>query len=107
MNAEWNYHHILSSLAVGALAAIALARIKTINIIVDHTLKNPRTGEWSRKNLTGVAAFLYSVYYCQDCLIKGIPVQVEVLLIWNATALTCLGISSWEKFQIKPKPTEA
>ena len=92
---------MIGSFMAGLAAAFVLMGNKRMNTIVDHTLKNPKTGEWSRKNLTGFTAFIYSMYYCQDCMVRGVPIQEFVIAIYTGVALACLGISSWEKIQNK------
>src|SRR4051812_10402322 len=99
------YQCTILSFMAGLAVAFVLMGNKRMNKIVDQTLKNPKTGEWSRKNLTGFTAFLYSMYYCQDCMVRGATIQEFVVAIYTGVALTCLGISSWEKIQLK-KPND-
>jgi hypothetical protein len=97
-----NFQHIIAAFMAGLAVAFALFGNTRLQGVVDQTLKNPKSGEWSRKNLTGFAAFIYSMYYCQDCMVRGVPIQEFVVAIYMGAALTCLGISSWEKYQLKP-----
>lgn len=69
--------------------------------IIDHTLKNPGTGQWSRKNLTGFFSFAYAVYYATYGQVMDKPIQEFVVVSFLSVAVACLGISSWEKANVK------
>jgi len=73
--------------------------IEFVQTLVNDTLKNPRTGLWSRKNLTGFSAFTYLLWYCTF----ETPVHEFVVITFAGIAVTCLGISSWEKANIIQK----
>jgi hypothetical protein len=80
---------------------MALSKMKAVTEIINHTLKNPKTGKWSRKNLTGFLSFGYSMFYCSSGMITEKPVQEFVVAFYLGTALTCFRISAWEKINIK------
>ena len=65
--------------------------------IINETLKNPKTGQWSRKNIAGSVAFGYAMFYCTFGLIKDKQIQEFVVMAFLTFSATCLGISSWEK----------
>jgi hypothetical protein len=68
--------------------------------LINDTLKNPKTGEWSRKNLTGFACMLFSFAYVIYTTVADKEVHEFVVAIFVGAALTCLGISSWEKVYV-------
>lgn len=72
-----------------------------VSTLINHTLKNPKTGEWSRKNITGFLCMVYAMSYCTHGLIIGCVVQEAIVGIFVGASLTCLGISSWEKLNLK------
>jgi hypothetical protein len=74
--------------------------------LVNDTLKNPNTGVWSRKNLTGFTAFVYLIFYCTHGLIEAKEVHEFVVITFASIAVACLGISSWEKANIIQKVTK-
>jgi hypothetical protein len=71
--------------------------LKLLNEIVNQTLKNPKSGLWSRKNLTGISCIGYAMGYSTYGLIASKTTQEFVVAIFVGAGLTCLGISSWEK----------
>lgn len=81
--------------------------IKFIKKLSNDTLKNPATGQWSRKNLTGFLSFVYLVFYCTHGLVREKEVHEFVVITFASIAVACLGISSWEKANIiKPSSVE-
>lgn len=64
--------------------------------IVLHTLKNPKTGQWSRKNLTGFTAFIYAMYHAAYGT-QSVEAVVGAFLMLTAA---CFGISAYEKKSI-------
>jgi hypothetical protein len=75
-----------------------------IKKVINETLKNPRNGEYSRKNITGFSCFAVSVIYCMYALVHDKAIQEFVIAIFMSASMACLGISSWEKVNIS-KPT--
>lgn len=78
---------------------------KGIDRLVHDTLKNPKTGNWSRKNVTGFIAFTYTIVYCSYGQIYDKTIHEFVVLGFLGAAISCLGISSWEKVNIKKAET--
>ena len=78
-----------------------------VSKIINETLKNPHTGQWSRKNLTGFSSFAYTVYYVTYGQMHEKAVQEFVVIAFLSLAATCLGISSWEKLNLKKDEKEA
>lgn len=76
-----------------------------IQKLVNDTLKNPATGAWSRKNVTGFSSFAYTIYYCTTGQWYDKSVHEFVVLGFLGVAVSCLGISSWEKVNIKKTDT--
>lgn len=74
--------------------------IKVLQKLTNDTLKNPATGQWSRKNLTGFLSFVYLVFYCTHGLVREKEVHEFVVITFASIAVACLGISSWEKANI-------
>jgi hypothetical protein len=74
--------------------------------IINHTLKNPKTGHWSRKNLTGFSCIVYAMFYSTYGLFLDRPIQEFVVAIFVGAGLTCLGISSWEKINLPKQEPE-
>jgi len=72
-----------------------------IQKLILETLKNPKTGQWSRKNIAGSMAFAYAVYYCTYGLWEDKQIQEFVVMAFLTFSATCLGISSWEKKNIE------
>lgn len=70
--------------------------------IIRDTLKNPRTGEWSRKNITSATSFIFAMVYS---LVGSFwaDKQVHEFIIIGFLSLTAslLGLSSWEKKNLK------
>lgn len=97
----WNFtwHLILGSLIGFALGIIAILLIDA-KAIVNDTLKNPSTKQWSRKNLTGFLCMVFAMVYCLYGLIYAKELQEFVVAIFVGASLTCLGISSWEKANV-------
>lgn len=75
--------------------------ITFIHTIINHTLKNPATGIWSRKNLTGFGCMVYAMGYCTYGIVMDRTIHEFVVAVFVSASLTCLGISSWEKANIK------
>jgi hypothetical protein len=65
--------------------------------IIDQTLKNPKSGLWSRKNLTGFTSFVFAMAYSAFGMAAGKEVQEFVVGLFLSVTVTCLGMSSWEK----------
>ncbi len=65
--------------------------------LIDETLKNPKTGEWSRKNLTSFASFTFACVYSLIGLIFAKDVHDFVVIGFLSLTATLLGVSSWEK----------
>lgn len=74
--------------------------------LINDTLKNPRTGEWSRKNVTSFISFFFSIAYVTYCTVYDKELHEFVVLNFLALSGGMLGLSSWEKLNIK-KPTDA
>lgn len=70
--------------------------------IVEHTLQNPKSKQWSRKNLTSFTCLIYSMVYATGLISKDGEVHEFVVAIFVGAALTCLGISTWEKANVEP-----
>lgn len=69
--------------------------------IIDHTLKNPRTGEWSRKNLTSFISLVFAMVYSMIGLIYDKTVHEFVVVGFLMLAGGMLGVSSWEKKNLR------
>lgn len=69
--------------------------------LIDHTLKNPRTGEWSRKNCTAAFSVLFAAAYSGIGML--LDKTVHEFVVWGFLTLagSMLGVSSWEKLNIK------
>ena len=66
--------------------------------LIRDTLMNPRTGEWSRKNLTAATSFLFSMgYSLVGSFWADKQVHEFVLLGFLGLSGGMLGISTWEK----------
>lgn len=70
--------------------------------IIDETIKNPRTGQWSRKNLTAFASILFSMWYCGYGMLYDKTVHEFVVFFFLSLAGSMLGISTWEKKNLLP-----
>lgn len=70
---------------------------KSMNKIIEETLKNPKTGEWSRKNLTSFSSFAFACTYSLIGLILEKEVHDFVVIGFLSLTASLLGISSWEK----------
>jgi hypothetical protein len=85
----------------GLAVAFFIAGNKVMVEIVEHTLKNPKTGQWSRKNVTSAASFIFSITYS---LVGSFwaDKQVHEFIVLSFIGLTAslLGISSWEKANV-------
>lgn len=76
-----------------------------MNKIIRDTLMNPKTGQWSRKNLACVTSLFYAMWYAGYGLVIGKDVQEFV--IWGFLGLSggLLGLSSWEKKNLNVNTT--
>jgi hypothetical protein len=74
---------------------------KLLMTLINETLKNPQSGRWSRKNLAGFACMAYAMGYCTYGIYHDKTIQEFVVAIFVGASLTCLGISSWEKVNVK------
>jgi hypothetical protein len=72
--------------------------------IVRDTLKNPKTGEWSRKNLTSFTSLMFAMAYSAYGMAFDKEVHEFVVIGFLSLAGGMLGVSSWEKLNLK-KPT--
>lgn len=70
---------------------------KSMNRLIEETLKNPKTGQWSRKNLTSFFAFAFACTYSLLGLILGKEVHDFVVIGFLSLTASLLGISTWEK----------
>ncbi len=84
-------------LAIAMIIIFSYIQKKHLNGIVTDTLKNPMTGRWSRKNLTGFMSFGFAMFYSTYGMILNKQVQEFVVMSFLTVTATCLGISSWEK----------
>jgi hypothetical protein len=75
--------------------------------IINHTLKNPKTGQWSRKNITGCLCVTYAMFYSTYGLFLDRQIQEVVVTSFLGAGLICLGISSWEKLSLSKKDQPA
>jgi hypothetical protein len=69
--------------------------------IIDETLKNPKTGEWSRKNITSMASFVSAIVYAFVGLFFNYEVKEFIFIGFLSLTGSLLGISSWEKLNLK------
>lgn len=67
--------------------------------IINETLKNPKTGQWSRKNLTSFTSFVFAMFYAGYGLLFGGEVHDFVVFGFLSLSGGMLGVSSWEKFK--------
>lgn len=75
--------------------------------IISQTLKNPKTGQWSRKNLTSFVSFLFAMLYSLLGMIMDKTVHEFVVIGFLTLAGGMLGVSSWEKKNIQqPQNTD-
>ena len=99
-----------TSIIFGSVIGIVLGIVAIIAIdakaIINDTLKNPKTQQWSRKNLTGFMSMVFAMSYCAYCTRYDKPIQEFVVAIFVSAALTCLGISSWEKANLTKEQKE-
>lgn len=95
-----NYNLPILTFMLGLCIALFLLGNKKMKEVIDHTLKNPKTGMWSRKNLAGFFAFAFTIFYCGYGMVNEKQVQEFVVLSFLGFAATCLGLSSWEKSHI-------
>lgn len=65
--------------------------------LIDETIKNPKTGQYSRKNLTAILSFVFAMAYSAVGML--LDKQVHEFVVWGFLSLTgaLLGVSSWEK----------
>lgn len=97
MNFNW---YIISFIA-GIALAFFIAGNKVMIEIVEQTLKNPKTGQWSRKNITSAASFIFSVIYSlTGSFWADKKVHEFIVLSFIGLTASLLGISSWEKANI-------
>jgi hypothetical protein len=87
-------------LVIGIILGIIFIILIDAKAIINDTLKNPKTQQWSRKNITGFICMVCAIYYCLYGLIYDKTIQEFVVAIFVGASLTCLGISSWEKANI-------
>lgn len=69
--------------------------------LINDTLKNPKTGQWSRKNITAAASFISLVGYVFGMPFFGHEVHDFVAATFATLTGSLLGISSWEKLNLK------
>lgn len=96
----------LLGFSIGIILGIIAIILIDFKNIVNDTLKNPKTQQWSRKNLTGFISMIFAMGYCAYGVAFDKPIHEFVVAIFVGAALTCLGISSWEKANIEPKGDE-
>jgi len=96
MSFNWYIVAFMSGLAL----AFFIAGNKVMKQIVDHCLKNPKTGQYSRKNVAGSLSFFTAVIYCGYGTMHDKPVQEFVIVAFLTFSAACLGISSWEKANV-------
>lgn len=96
MSFDW---HIASFMA-GLLVAFFIAGNKTMKKIVDECIKNPKTGQYSRKNVAGTVAFAIATSYCTYDIVHNKVLHEFVIAAYLTFAAACLGISSWEKANV-------
>lgn len=65
--------------------------------LIDETLKNPKNGQWSRKNLTSFLAFVFAMFYAGYGLVFEKEIHDFVVIGFLSLTASLLGISSWEK----------
>lgn len=66
--------------------------------LIRETLMNPRTGEWSRKNLTALTCLIFSmVYSLTGSIWSDGTVHEFVVIAFLGTSTGMLGMSVWEK----------
>lgn len=96
MNFDW----CIGSFMAGLLVAFFIAGNKAMKKIVNECIKNPKTGQYSRKNVAGTFAFAFITAYCAYDIIIHKTIHEFVVAAYIAFAAACLGISSWEKANI-------
>ena len=70
--------------------------------LIDETIKNPRTGQWSRKNVTAFISIGYAIWYTATGMLLDKTVHEFVVIGFLALAGSMLGVSSWEKKNLLP-----
>jgi hypothetical protein len=71
--------------------------------LIRDTLQNPKTGQWSRKNITSASSFAALVLYVFGMPFFGHEVHDFVAATFATLTGSLLGISSWEKFNLNQK----
>lgn len=97
------FDYVIVAFMGGLFTGFIIVGRKEIKKLINDTLKNPRTGEYSRKNITGFLAFIVAVVYCMYALVHDKVIQEFVVALFLGTAMTCLGLSSWEKVNVTKK----
>ncbi len=81
----------------GVFTSLVIFGNKFTKKLIHDCLMNPKTGQFSRKNVTGFLCFIAAVVYCMYALVHDKTIQEFVVAIFMGACMTCLGISSWEK----------
>jgi len=73
--------------------------------LIRDTLMNPKTGEWSRKNLTAFSSLVYVMWYAAYGMIYDKAVHEFIVLFFASLTGSMLGLSSWEKKNLPLRDT--
>lgn len=73
---------------------------------IGDTIKNPKTGNYSRKNTIAFASFIFAMAYSGIGMLCDKTVHEFVVIGFLSLTGTLLGVSSWEKKNL-PNPTES
>lgn len=65
--------------------------------IIEDTLKNPKTGNWSRKSLTAFTSFILAIVYEFILPFWGMNTKEYVFITLVTLTATVLGLTVWDK----------
>ena len=71
-----------------------------MNKLIQDTLKNA-DGKWSRKSLTCLICLIFAMFYASYGMIADKQVQEFVVISFLSVSTGLLGLSSWEKKNLK------
>lgn len=95
------YSNCVAGFFLGSLLALLFVLFLNSRGVVRDTLKNPKTNQWSRKSLTGFLCMMFAMGYCTYGVVKEKEIKEFVVAIFVGASLSCLGLSSWEKANVK------
>lgn len=95
------FSNCVAGFVLGGVLGLAIIMLINSTAIVRDTLKNPKTNQWSRKSLTGFLCMMFAMAYCAYGVAREKEIEEFVVAIFVGASLSCLGLSSWEKANVK------